>query len=158
MSPSDIQPGEPSQGGGGTTAKRGTPVSVDVSTDPGARSLIAIMLAGPVIWSAHFLAVYLLTEVVCSNEGTGSELLAPRVATVATLAATVVAALACLGTAGWGWRRWRADRQERAAGPGLEPADPGGALALLGALLSLLGLVTVVIVGVPALFLAPCAP
>ncbi len=145
-----------SQGTGAATAGRGTPVAVDVSGDPRARRTLALFLAGPLIWTAHFLIVYLVAEAGCTGDGPGLNLLDPPVPTVATLAATAVAALACLATARGGYRRWRADQHERADGAGLEPPDRGGALAFTGFLLSLLGFVAVLFVGLPALVLHPC--
>lgn len=141
---------------GATTGVGGTPVAVDVSRDRRARSALALLLAGPVIWSAHFMLVYLVVEAGCSGDGPGLELFDPPVPTVVTLAATAVAALACLASAAWGYRRWRLDRDDLADGAGLEPPDLGGRLAFAGSLLSLLGFVTVLLVGLPALVLPAC--
>jgi len=141
---------------GATTAAEGTPFAVDVSRDRRARSAIALFVSGPVIWSVHFMVVYLVAEAGCTGDGPGLELFDPPVPTVVTLAATVVAALACLASAAWGYRRWRADRAEAADGAGLEPPDLGGRLAFAGWLMSLLGVVTVLLVGLPALVLPAC--
>lgn len=146
-----------SQGEGATTGGRGTPTAVDVSGNARARTTMALFVAGPVIWSAHFMVIYLVVEAGCTGDGPGLRVFDPPVPTVVTLAATAVAALACLATAGWGYRRWRADQHVRAdeAG-GLEPPDRGGSLAFAGFLLSLLGFVTVLFNGLPALFLPAC--
>jgi hypothetical protein len=158
MTPPAERREEPAPGHGGTTAGQGTPLAVDMSTDPRARSLIVLVLAGPVIWSVHFMLVYLIVEAGCFSEGTGTAFFAPWVGTVVTLVATAVAAVASLAVVVWGWRRWQADRREEPAGPGLEPPDRGGSLAFLGFLLAGLGFVAVLFVGVPALFLSPCLP
>jgi hypothetical protein len=145
------------RGEGSGTAEEGTPFAVDFSRDRRARTTIAVFLAGPVIWSAHFLLVYLVVEAGCTGDGPGLRLFDPPAPTVVTLVATAVAALACLAAAAWGYRRWRAGQHEVAddAG-GLGEHDRGGSLAFAGFLLSLLGLVTVLFVGVPAVALPAC--
>jgi hypothetical protein len=121
-----------------------------------------MFVAGPVIWSVHFMVVYLITDAGCSGEGPGLALFDPPVPKVVTLAATAVAALAALACAGWSWRRWRAagtvpaaDEAPDLAG-GLQDRDRGGTLALAGFLLSLLSFVTILLVGLPALVLPSC--
>jgi hypothetical protein len=143
---------------GATTAGQGTPTAVDVSVRRGTVSTIAVFLAGPVIWSVHFMVVYLAVEAGCSGDGPGLSVFDPPVPTVLTLVATVAAALACLGTAAWGYRRWRAQVGDDTGGRDAEPADRGGSLAFAGFLLSLLGVVAIVLVGLPALVLPACAP
>ena len=149
--------GPPREDDGSLTAADGTPFAVAVSRDHRARTTIAMFLAGPVIWSAHFLLVYLVVEAGCSGGGTGLRPFDPPVPTVVTLVATGVAALACLATARWGYRRWRASQHEAADQAGdLVGHDRGGSLAFAGFLLSLLGVVTVLLVGLPALVLPAC--
>ncbi len=127
----------------------GTPVTVDVSQDHEDRMAWLVLLAGPLIGFTHFMLVYLVVEAGCTGGGEGLRLLDPPVPEVATLAATVVAALACLASARWTHRRWRGggDDEERLQ------AEP---LAFAGYLLSLLFFVTVLLVGVSALFLDAC--
>jgi hypothetical protein len=113
---------------------------------------------GPVIWSVHFLLVYLVTEAGCSGGGPGLRLFDPPVPKVVTLAATAAAAAAALGCAVWWYRRWRAGEHEPAAdvAGGLTDHDRGWTLAFTGFLLSLLSVVTVLFVGLPALVLPSC--
>jgi len=151
----------PSSRGGSTTAAEGTPVAVDVSRDRRARTTIAMFLAGPVIWSVHFMLVYLVGEPGCTSDGPGLRLFDPPVPTVVALAATVGATAACLASAGWSYREWRANRHkvanqaERPTGE-LDEHDRRESLAFAGFLLSLLGAVTVLFVGLPALVLPAC--
>jgi hypothetical protein len=143
--------------GGASTGGKGTPVAVDVAPSTGTRVTIALLVAGPVIWSVHFMLVYIVVEAGCTGDGPGLRLLDPPVPTVVTLVTTAIAALACLACAGWGYRRWRAGQQAPAAeASGLEPIDRRGSLAFAGFLLSLLGVVEVLLVGLPALFLPAC--
>jgi hypothetical protein len=124
--------------------------------------VVAVFLAGPVIWTLHFMLVYTVAEAGCTGEGPGLRLFDPPVPTVFTLAATAAAAVACLWCARLGYRNWRGSRGETAAdGAGerpadLQAADPGGSLAFAGFLLSLLSFVTVLMVGLPALYLPAC--
>jgi hypothetical protein len=161
MSVRDDPPDDTPGPDGSRTAGEGTPLAVDVSRDRRARWALAMFVAGPVIWSVHFMVVYLVVEAGCSGDGPGLALFDPPVPTVVTLAATALAALACLAAARWSWRRWRsagaapADEAGDLAG-GLADRDRGGTLAFAGFLLSLLGVVTVLLVGLPALALPSC--
>ena len=161
MSVRDVPPDEPSPPDGSRTAGEGTPFAVDVSADRRARWALAMFVAGPLIWSAHFLLVYLVVEAGCSGDGPGLRLFDPPVPKVVTLAATAAAAVAALACAGWSWRRWRTNAEAAAdeAGDlagGHQHRDRGGTLAFAGFLLSLLSFVTILAVGLPALFLPSC--
>lgn len=134
----------------------GTPFAVDVSRDRRNRAVLWMFLAGPIVWSVHFMVVYLVVEAGCTGDGPGLALFDPPVPTVVTLAATAVAALACLASAAWGWRRWRTNQHAPSDAAGLEEPDPGGSLAFGGFLMSLLGFMAVVFVGLPALVLPAC--
>jgi hypothetical protein len=158
MSVRDVPPDEPSPQDGSRTAGEGTPFAVDVSADRRARWALAMFVAGPLIWSAHFLLVYLVVEAGCSGDGPGLRLFDPPVPKVVTLAATAAAAAAALACAGWSYRRWRASGHEPAADEAGDHQDPDrtGPLAFAGFLLSLLSFVTILAVGLPALFLPSC--
>ena len=145
----------PADGEGASTARKSTPVPVEVATSRQTKATLAVFLAGPLIWSAHFMLVYLVVEAGCTGGGPGLDLFDPPVPTVVIVASTAVAALACLATAGWGYRRWRAERGSTDPSDP-PPPDPGGSLAFAGLLLSLLGFVSVLFVGLPALFLPGC--
>ena len=162
MSRRHDRPDGPRRGEPAKTAVQGTPFAVDVSADRRARAAIALFLAGPVIWSVHFMVVYLVTEAGCSTDGPGMRLFNPPVPTITTLVATAIAAVACLATAAVGYRRWRTSRHdageegEDGHGLPLDPKDRIGLLAFVGFLMSLLGFVTVLFVGLPALVLPAC--
>ena len=130
-----------SPGGGATTAAAGTPYPVDLTRDRRGRTTWIVFLSGPIIWFAHFMVVYLVAEAGCTGDGHGLELFDPPVPRGVTLAATVAAVLACLGVAAWAHRRWR--------GIGEDLAFPGMLLSLLSAL-------TVLAVGLSAVFLVGC--
>jgi hypothetical protein len=162
MSRDDGTDRTPTPGDGSTTAVDGTPVAVDVSLDRRARVIWVAFLAGPVIWFAHFMIVYTVTEAGCSGDGPGLNAFDPPVPTIVTLVATAVAAIACLWTTAWAWRRWRARTRTRAWGvtddlaADLDQADRDGLLSFAGFLLSALSFVSVMLVGLPALTLPAC--
>jgi hypothetical protein len=162
MSVRDVPPDEVPRGDASRTAPEGTPFAVDVSRDRRARLALAMFVAGPIIWSVHFLLVYLVTEAGCTGDGPGLTLFDPPVPKVVTLAVTAAAVAAALACAGWSWRRWRASGAEPAADEaadlagGHQDRGRGGTLAFAGFLLSLLSVVTILFVGLPALVLPSC--
>ncbi len=162
MSVRDVPPDEVPSGDGSRTAAEGTPFAVDVSRDRRARFALAMFVSGPVIWSVHFMVVYLVTETGCSGDGPGLTLFDPPVPKIVTLAVTAVAVAAALACAGWSWRHWRASGAEAAADEaadlagGHQDRDRGGTLAFAGFLLSLLSVATILFVGLPALVLPSC--
>jgi hypothetical protein len=162
MSVRDVPPDEVPSGDGSRTAAGGTPFAVDISRDRRARFALAMFVSGPVIWSVHFMVVYLVTEAGCSGDGPGLTLFDPPVPKIVTLAVTAVAVAAALACARWSWRRWQADAAEPAADEagdlagGHQDRDRGGTLAFAGFLLSLLSVATILLVGLPALVLPSC--
>jgi hypothetical protein len=153
---------------GARTQLGGTPLAVDYTRDRLARRDIALFVAGPVIWSVHFMAVYLVAEAGCTGDGPGLDVFDPPVPVTFTLAATAVAALASLAAAWWSYRAWKAPDDQPAAaddrpsadeaaeagrGAGPEDRDPGRPLAFVGLLHALLSFVGVLLVGLPALVL-----
>lgn len=111
-----------------------------------------LFLAGPVIWYAHFWGVYLLAEAVCDGGGSDVRWLGLRPLSFITVATTAVAAGMALWFAAWSWRHYRHGGGH--SDPDL--AENEGALAFTGALLGVVFFVSVLFVGVPALFLRPC--
>lgn len=147
-------------GAGARTSAEGTPVAVDVSSDRRARVALAAFLGGPVTALTHFMLVYLVVEAGCTGDGPGLQSLDPPVPKVVTVVATALAAVACFGFSAWNLSRWRERRRDESGQPSdrsdLEAPDPGGSLALSGLLLALLSFVTVLLVGLPTLFLSAC--
>jgi hypothetical protein len=162
MSVRDVPPDEPSPQDGSRTAGEGTPFAVDVSRDRRSRWALLMFVSGPVIWSVHFMLVYLVTEAGCSGDGPGLRLFDPPVPKAFTLAATAAAAAAAIACATWWYRRWRAGGREPVADDAadlagdLQDRDRGGTLAFAGFLLSLLSVVTILLIGLPALVLPSC--
>lgn len=152
-----------SAGDGSTTSGEGTPVPVDTSIDREASIDIVVFLSTPIIWAAHFFLVYLVAEAGCTGEGPGLRVFDPPVPAVFTLVATAVAVLGCVACTVWAYRRWRAGRAGRAEDSVVPPAadgagdrHPGATLLFAGVLLGPVSLISVLMVGLPALVLAPC--
>ncbi len=148
--------GRPAGYEGSATGAKGTAAPVEVCAAPAFRINLMLFLAGPIIWTTHFLLVYLVAESGCTGDGPGLSLFDPPVPTVVTLVATAAAVVACLITARLSFRRWRASQDEQA--DDRASLDPTGeaALTFVGCLLSLLGAVIVLFVGLPALVLSGC--
>jgi hypothetical protein len=139
---------------GGRTAARGTPFPVAVARDPHARATFVGLLAGPVIWIAHFMFAYVVAEAGCTGDGKGLEFFDPPVTSIATLVATGVACLGCLANARRSFRRWRGT----AGGPEEAPESHGddGALSFVGFLLSGLFFVATLMTGISAAVFTGC--
>lgn len=114
----------------------------------------ALFLAGPAIWFAHFMAVYLLAEAACAAGGLDAEVLGLSALSLVTLVATALAAAASLVLAGVALRRWRSRTDDPA--DWLAGDDRNAGLALAGSILGALFVVAILFVGLPAAFLEPC--
>ena len=147
---------------GGATQTTGTPMAVDLASAPSTRRALAMFLAGPTIWFAHFMLVYLVAEAGCTGDGPGLSLLDPPVPAVTTLVATVVAVAGCAWVTWWEYRMWRGGRRLGALDtpggpPGGTDMDPDERpLAFVGVLLGLVSAMSVLFVGLPAIWLTGC--
>lgn len=117
-------------------------------------------LAGPVIWSVHFLLNYLLVETACQagwNFGLPGMNGLSFLVIVITLLALIITGL----FARTSYRGWKAFRREHSLRDKLrEPAPwfegPEDFMYLSGLLLNGLFAATMLLVGLPAIFLQPC--
>lgn len=141
---------------GALTAPEGTPVAVDITRDLRARDTWVVLLAGPVIWFAHFMVVYMVAEAGCTGSGPGLHLLDPPVPATVTVVATIIAVVACLGFAGWSFRRSRTGIPDGEADDEVAARGRHRELAFVGMLLSLLSALAVLFVGAPALVFTGC--
>lgn len=105
----------------------------------------ALLLGGPLIWAAHFFAVYLLTEAACGR-GTGDRF-DPGLVSGSVLVLTAAA------IAGGTWIALRGVLGVRHTGGGDEI---DGFFAWMTAALGLVFVVSVGFVGVPAAVLPTC--
>lgn len=134
---------------------------VDLPDAPSSRTIWVLFLAGPTIWFAHFMLVYLVAEAVCVGGRPDRELWGMPLVSTVTVVATVAAVVAIAAFTAVAYRRWRQDEalvdgqgddeEELAAAVGRDRA-----LAFAGFVLGVLFVVAVLYTGAPALWLTPC--
>jgi hypothetical protein len=120
----------------------------------------AQLLAGPVLWSIHFLVSYLLVEAICTA-GWNFNILGFPGLSVLVLVFTALALIVTVSFAFKSYRLWRGVTQDRSLRDQFRETSSWseGPLEfgyLSGLLLSALFGLTILAVGVPALFLHPC--
>lgn len=134
--------------------------SVPTRLQENSRMLWIQLLAGPVLWSAHFMIGYLLVEAFC-QAGWNFNILGFNGLSFLIVVLTI---LAVIGTGLFalksyrGWKRINSDGsfrdQFRESSRWSE--EPSEFMYFSGLLLSILFAVTIFMVGLPALFLSPC--
>lgn len=162
--PADAPPPDDESREGAYAPAGGTPAPVDVSADRRVRLTWAAFLAGPTVWFAHFMVVYLVAEAGCTGGGPGLAVFDPPVPVVVTLMTTVAAVALCAAAAVWAFGRWRESQRTLEAAPDAAQSLSGefdddqrrGALGFAGFLLSSFSAVAVLFTGGPALVLGPC--
>jgi hypothetical protein len=118
------------------------------------------LLGGPILWSAHFLVSYAWVEFACrvSLLALDSTLLGLTVLSWSVLIFTFLAVLATLYVGWSAYRSWRGLRGQQETNEidswGLESRR---FMALSGILLSVLFSIVILLTGLPALVLRPCA-
>jgi hypothetical protein len=114
------------------------------------------LLAGPLVWTVHFLVVYSLGEFGCRGgwlRGTLLGLPAPAVIiTALTLVALVVSGAATLRT----YRQWDAARTTDKT-HALETDDRNRFMSAAGWMLGVLFTFLILLMGIPAVVLPQCA-
>jgi hypothetical protein len=118
------------------------------------------LLAGPVIWSAHFLLGYLLVEAFCQM-GWSFAILGLNGLSFILIVLTLLAVLGTVLFAVRSYRSWRNINRDRTLRDQFGDTSgwydgPVEFIYLSGFLLSVLFAATILIVGIPALFLQPC--
>ncbi len=118
------------------------------------------LLAGPILWSVHFLVSYLLVEASC-HAGWNFSILGFNglsfIVIVLTLLAVIGTALFSLSS----YRGWRSIHAERNLREQFRDGSrwfegPVDFMYLSGLLLSILFALVILLTGIPALFLQPC--
>lgn len=118
------------------------------------------LLAGPILWSIHFIVSYLLVELFCKM-GWNFNLLGFPGLSVIVVVLTVLALLGVtmLGMRSYhNWRKFNRDLpiRDQIRETSRWSEGPVEFVYLSGFLLSVLFGVTILAVGIPALFLQPC--
>jgi hypothetical protein len=85
---------------------------MNIAPPSGFRTNFLRLCSGPLIWAAHFLAVYAFTGILCARPAMQKEWLGVNVATWSVFLAAVVA-LAAIASLQLRWRRLLKDGQTR---------------------------------------------
>ena len=125
------------------------------------RDSLFSLIAGPLVWSVHFLTLYILTAIACAHGFFHEEILGLRVVPLVGGAVTVIAVALILDGGVLAYRRWRGMPSDGEPAP-LPPHDSNNVarrrrfMAYAGLLLSGLALIATVWETLPILFFATC--
>ena len=125
------------------------------------RDSLFSLIAGPLVWTAHFLSLYLFTAIACAKGFFHDEILGLRVPQLFAGAVTVVAVVLILDAVVLCYRRWRGLSGEGRVAP-LPPHDSSDMasrrrfMAYAGFLLSGLALIATIWETLPIVFFASC--
>ncbi len=118
------------------------------------------LLAGPILWSLHFIVGYLLIEASC-RAGWNFQILGMNGLSFIVIALTIIAVVGVILFGVTSYRGWRSTSTgtnlwDQFRDTSRWSDDPTEFVYFSGFLLSVLFAVTIVMVGLPALFLQPC--
>ena len=125
------------------------------------RDSLFSVIAGPLVWTVHFLTLYILTAIACAHGFFHQEVLGVRVVPLVGGAVTLVAVALILDAAVLSYRRWRGMPSEGQPAP-LPPHDANDLasrrrfMAYAGLLLSGLALIATIWETLPIVFFATC--
>jgi hypothetical protein len=125
------------------------------------RDSLFSLIAGPLVWTVHFLTLYILTAIACAHGFFHQEFLGVRVVPLVGGAVTLVAVALILDGGVLAYRRWRGMPSGGRPAP-LPPHDANDVasrrrfMAYAGLLLSGLALIATVWETLPILFFATC--
>jgi hypothetical protein len=124
------------------------------------RMLWIQLLAGPVLWSVHFLLSYLIVEAAC-QAGWNFNILGINGLSCIIIILTILALLGTLLFSLRSYRGWRDLHVDRTLMDEFQESSswfegPVDFMYISGLLLSALFAATILMVGLPALFLQPC--
>lgn len=119
------------------------------------------LIAGPLVWTAHFLTVYLFTAIACAHGFFDHQVLGTNIVRLVGGAATLVAVVLILDAAFVSWMRWRGRPADGQPEP-LPPHDSSDLasrrrfIAYAGLLLCGISLIATVWESLPLIFFASC--
>jgi hypothetical protein len=119
------------------------------------------LIAGPLVWTAHFLTLYVFTAIACAHGFFDHQVLGTNVVRLVGGAATLVAVILILDAGFVSWRRWRGEPVVGQPEP-LPPHDTNDVasrrrfMAYAGLLLSGVSLIATVWESLPLVFFASC--
>ena len=125
------------------------------------RDSLFSLIAGPLVWTVHFLTLYIFTAIACAHGFFDHEIFGVRVVPLAGGAVTLVAVALILDALLLSYRRWRGKPSDGEPAP-LPPHDRNEVLirrrfmAYAGFLLSGLALIATIWETLPIVFFATC--
>ena len=125
------------------------------------RDSLFSVIAGPLVWTAHFLSLYIFTAIACAKGFFHEEILGMRVVQRFGAAVTVLAVVLILDAILLSYRRWRGMPWDGRPDP-LPPHDANDVasrrrfMAYAGFLLSGLALIATIWETLPIVFFATC--
>jgi hypothetical protein len=125
------------------------------------RDSLFSLIAGPLVWTAHFLSLYVFTAIACAHGFFDDEVFGLRVVPLVGGAITLAAVALILDALVLSWRRWRGRPWDREPEP-LPPLDRNDVasrrrfMAYAGLLLSGIALIATIWETLPILFFASC--
>jgi len=125
------------------------------------RDSLFSLIAGPLVWSAHFLSIYVFTAIACAHGFFDDRIFGIRMVPLVGGAITLVALVLILDALILSWRRWRGYPWEGEREP-LPPQDRNEIasrrrfMAHAGLLLSSLALIATIWESLPIVFFATC--
>lgn len=121
-------------------------------SEPSDRFLWVSALSGPVIWSIYFLIGYLVVEAICKTSFLSTTILVPII-----VALTVIAAAATVYMGLLSYRIWRASGEEgELHGEEFRNKYHSRFMTFIGLILNALFAITIVLTGIPVLYLPLC--
>ena len=119
------------------------------------------LLAGPLLWSAHFLLSYMLVETFCQM-GWNFNILGIHGLSFLVILFTILAVLGTVLFSLRSYRYWKTMHADHSLRDQFQQnalwfKGPVDFMYFSGFLLSVLFAITILMVGVPALFLRPCS-
>jgi len=123
------------------------------------RDSLFSLIAGPLVWTAHFLTLYIFTAIACAHGFFHDEILGVRIVTLVGAAATLLGVVLILDAGFLSWRRWQGRPFD---GEPLPPHDANDVtsrrrfMAYAGLLLSGISLIATVWESLPLVFFASC--
>lgn len=123
---------------------------------PSSRALWFGLLSGPIIWSVQFLIVYLLVEIACQAGVLQTQVLGLELVSLLVIILTA-ASLASVAYGGlFSYRKFQQTGDGKVFDRENLSASPARFMALSGLALNLLFGLLILLMGIPAIVLAPC--
>jgi hypothetical protein len=125
------------------------------------RDSLFSLIAGPLVWTAHFLSLYVFTAIACAHGFFDDEIFGLRMVPLVGGIITLVAVALILDALILSFRRWRGRPWDREPEP-LPPLDRNDVasrrrfMAYAGLLLSGIALIATIWETLPILFFASC--